>query len=392
MPAEQRGYAEKLKSGFWILRYYDPGGKRQRARTPDGKVMRFKSRTLALNHYRDVIAPGLRGEHPHVEYTLREFVPIFLERHAVGVRKRTVDTLRDRLGYAAERDSETEEDRRERERHAVKAFGDEPLRELERMADEIAAWQVHLPPRARHGIVQAFRQCLDAAVRWGHMAANPAKVAGPNPKAPRRTIRPYTRDELTVIAAELAPAYGPLPRFAAATGLRPEEWLVLERRDVDRRNGVLNVRRTLSDGAVVELAKTDRSRRQVPLTRRALDELDKIPPRLDTPLLFPAVRGGVLNLDNWRRRVWAPAIEASGIARPARIYDLRATYASESIAAGIGSDELARVMGTSVAMIEERYGVLLGGAVAAIAARQDAYDADQDRAAQQGSDSDRSDV
>ena len=34
-------------------------------------------------------------------------------------------------------------------------------------------------------------------------------------------------------------------------------------------------------------------------------------------------------------------------------------------------------MGTSVAMIEEHYGVLLGGAVAAIAARQDAYDAEQ---------------
>ena len=59
---------------------------------------------------------------------------------------------------------------------------------------------------------------------------------------------------------------------------------------------------------------------------------------------------------------------------------MRATYASESIAAGVGSDELARVMGTGVAMIEEHYGVVPGGAVAAIAARQDAYDADQDRA------------
>ena len=80
---------------------------------------------------------------------------------------------------------------------------------------------------------------------------------------------------------------------------------------MDRRNGVLTVRRTLSDGKVVELAKTDRSRRQVPLTRRALAALDEIPPRLDTRLLFPAARGGVLNIDNFRRREWAPAIEAA---------------------------------------------------------------------------------
>jgi integrase len=156
---------------------------------------------------------------------------------------------------------------------------------------------------------------------------------------------------------------------------------VLERADIDRRNGVLNLRRTLSHGEVVEFAKTHLRRRQVPLTRRALAALEEIPPRLDTPLLFAAVLGGVLNIDNFRRRVWAPAIEASGVAKPARIYDLRATYASESIAAGIGSDEPARLMGTSVAMIEEHYGVLLGGAVAAIATRQSAYDAEQDRAA-----------
>jgi integrase len=371
MPAEQRGYADRLKSGLWILRYYDAAGVRVRARTPDGAVMRFKTKTLALNHYRDVIAPGLRGDRPTTAYTFAAFVPVFLERHAVGVRGRTIATLRDRL------------------RHPLAAFGDVPLRDLERMADEIAAWQVHLPSRARHGIVQAFRQCLDAAVRWGHMRANPAKLAGPNPKTPRRMIRPFTRAEVDQIAAELAAAYRPLPVFASATGLRPEEWLVLERADLDRRNGVLNVRRTLSDGKVVELAKTDRSRRQVPLTRRALAALDELPPRLDTPLLFSTVGGGVLNLDNFRRRVWAPAVEASGVAKPARIYDMRATYASESIAAGIGSDELARVMGTSVAMIEEHYGVLLGGAVAAIAARQDAYDAEQDRAAEQASDSDR---
>ena len=43
-------------------------------------------------------------------------------------------------------------------------------------------------------------------------------------------------------------------------------------------------------------------------------------------------------------------------------------------------------------MIEEHYGVLLGGAVAAIAARQDAYDAAQDRASKKGTDDASEDV
>ena len=59
----------------------------------------------------------------------------------------------------------------------------------------------------------------------------------------------------------------------------------------------------------------------------------------------PAERGGLLNLDNFRRREWAPAIEAGAISTPARIYDLRSTFASNALAAGIDVFELARVMG-----------------------------------------------
>jgi hypothetical protein len=89
----------------------------------------------------------------------------------------------------------------------------------------------------------------------------------------------------------------------------------------------------VSSGEVVELGKTSASRRQVPLSQWALDALKALSPRLDTPLLFPALRGGVLNLDNFRRRVCAPAIEAAGIPPPACIYDLRSTFASDALAA-----------------------------------------------------------
>jgi hypothetical protein len=74
------------------------------------------------------------------------------------------------------------------------------------------------------------------------------------------------------------------------------------------------------------------------------------------------------------------AIKSAGIDTPARIYDLRSTFASNALAAGVTVFELAKVMGTSVAMIERHYGTLIGGAHAGIAGRLDALEAELERA------------
>lgn len=363
MPATQRGQAYRLGPNRWGLRYYDAAGARRR-KSP------FPSKSAALAHYRDVIEPQLHGAPTAPRLTLAEFIPVYLERHAASVRSRTIATLQQRLTYAAS------------------AFGHVPLRDLDRMAGELASWQAKLPDRSRYGIVQALRQSLEAAVRWGYMTRNPARLAGRNRQPSPRAIRVYSRAELDAIALEISAKYAVLPAFAAATGLRPEEWAATERRDVDRHAGVLNVRQTVSNGEVVDLGKTSRSRRQVPLSPRALDALDRLPLRIDTPLLFPAPNGGVLNTNNFANREWRPAIEAAGIARPARIYDMRSTFASNALAAGVSVFELARIMGTSVAMIERSYGVLLDGAGAGIASRLAAFEGGQDQTRQATADDD----
>jgi hypothetical protein len=61
---------------------------------------------------------------------MAQFVEVYLERHAASVRPRTIDVLRWRLGVATE------------------AFGDVPLRDLERMSGTVASWRAKLPERS----------------------------------------------------------------------------------------------------------------------------------------------------------------------------------------------------------------------------------------------------
>jgi integrase len=63
--------------------------------------------------------------------------------------------------------------------------------------------------------------------------------------------------------------------------------------------------------------------------------------------VFPGPRGNHINLRNFRSREWHPALDAAGV-EPRRIYDLRSTFASQALAAGVSVFELARIMGTSV--------------------------------------------
>lgn len=69
--------------------------------------------------------------------------------------------------------------------------------------------------------------------------------------------------------------------------------------------------------------------------------------------------------------VWGQRSTPRASAKPARLYDLRSTFASNALAAGITVYELARIMGTSVSMIEAHYGALLDTAHDAILDRLD---------------------
>jgi integrase len=189
--------------------------------------------------------------------------------------------------------------------------------------------------------------------------------------------------QLERLAEELAPQRRSLPILVAGTGLRPEEWLALERKDLDLKNGVLHVRRVYTDGQVKEYGKQERSLRRIPLRSRVVEALEQHPWRLDSMLVYPGDRGGHLNLHAWRRDEWTPGVDAAGL--PHRTpYSLRHTFASFAIAAGVSLFYLARLMGSSVEMIDRTYGHLLPDSEEYLRGLLDSYDAVPARTAEQG--------
>jgi integrase len=315
----------------WAFRYRTGG--RDSRRIQRGGFAREQDAIDALERELDRLRREQRTPRSH---TLAELVEVYLAQH--DVQPVTIEKLRWLLSKA------------------IAVFGDRRVGEL--TSQEIAAWRMTLSPGYRFEATQALRQTLHRAVVWGMIDINPAKVGVDNPTPRRKEQRPFESwAELEEIAAALGPRYGPMIIFAAATGLRPAEWIALEKRDINREERAVYVRRSFTRRQL-KLPKTESSLRAVPLQARALDALDRLHARDDSPLLFPGERGGYLDIYNFRPHCWRRAQRAVGIEPLRRVYDLRHTFATFALRAGISTFDLSRYMGASLTMIDRHYGHL----------------------------------
>ena len=63
-------------------------------------------------------------------------------------------------------------------------------------------------------------------------------------------------------------------------------------------------------------------------------------------------------MHNFRHRDWKPAQRLAGIAPLRRVYDLRHTFATFALRAGVSTFDVSRYMGASLTMIDRHYGHL----------------------------------
>jgi integrase len=320
----------------WSIRF--------RYRDADGKTKRgakhgFKTRNAAIA-WRN----GLKDADDPSKITAKQLFQRYLAAH--DVQKSTLENLRYRLRKFEER------------------YGRRPVSSIR--PPEIQEWSLSLEGAARFEATQAVKQALRWGVRMGFIRENPAQhVKNRTPIRPG--IQPFDSWAEVEKVASKAGDSGPLIRFLAATGLRLGEVAALTRADIDRSGSTPVVRvtkRLTKDRQIVSIPK-NRENRSVPLTPRALAALADVPPRIDTQLLFPAVKGGPLDIHNWRARVWAPALKRAKLEKRGP-YALRHTFAAEALRRGLPTYQLGRLMGTSVQMIDKHYGHLLSDSHATI--------------------------
>jgi integrase len=250
-------------------------------------------------------------------------------------------------------------------------IGDVPLRTLTRplvrafyaeveRRGRIRGGPGSLSPKSVHNLHLMLRKALEDATEDGLIPVNPARRPHGLPTR-RPEIRTWTEGELgSFLALVRGDRLRALWRTAATTGMRRGELLGTTWAALDFSARRLHVTQALSKGPRDEAPrfgapKTDAGRRAVPLdheTARILREhrrsqlqerMSAGPAYRDLELVFCREDGRPLEPDSVSQR-FARLIRRSGL--PAiRFHDLRHTFATLSLKAGIATEVVSRILG-----------------------------------------------
>jgi integrase len=190
------------------------------------------------------------------------------------------------------------------------------------------------------------------ALRRRRRRTRAAKVAA----ATAATHRYLDDGTVERLIAAVPNRYRMLIRLMWRAGLRPGEALALTVGQVDPATNELTVDRAVSSRVLGE-TKTGQVRHPIlaPSVAAALSAHIRQFSDWSDPdrLVFTTEDGDMIDLDNWRRRTWRPACEAAGV--DADVYDLRHTFCSNAVHAGVDLVSVAEAAGHSVAVLASTY-------------------------------------
>lgn len=234
-------------------------------------------------------------------------------------------------------------------------------------ANVIAAWS----EQASNRTIRAYLFDLAAAWDWAkkedvytlgdanpwHKSLNRLRKKLPPSKKPK----PFTIDELRTIAQGFRnhpnhSYYADAAIFISQTACRFGEMAALRWGNVGADYDVVNFAASVSRGHHRDTTKTGESR-AVALTQTVRDMLrSRFESSNSTPddLVFPAPKGGYMNDNRFRGKIWKPVLESCGIDYQ-KPYNLRHTGTSHAAAQGASLPEIAAQTGHSVKVLLSTY-------------------------------------
>ena len=230
--------------------------------------------------------------------------------------------------------------------HLGPKWGRMPIRSISRNKFDSWIISLGLSPRRTDKLHLVACMIFDVAVEEELLHRNPLKdVIGHRvktnlPKVPNRQVGHAISLEDLVSVARHAGKYEDYILFLGLTGARWGEFVALRVRDLNLKNGVVAINKSIAEinGRLVpsETTKTHQDR-EVQLPDFLLDRAESwISGKDPDDYLFASPTGCVLRNNNFARRIYKPALKASGI-DPIRLHDLR--WSAISIAASIGTDQ-----------------------------------------------------
>lgn len=212
------------------------------------------------------------------------------------------------------------------------------------------------------------------AIRREQVAVNPAADLD-IPRDRERPNRASSAAQVAELLVPLRPEDRTLYAAAAYSGLRRGELRALRVCDVDLKVGEIQVTRNWDDREGPISTKTESSERNVPLLavlrEHLTDHLIRTQ-RSGEDLLFARRDGNAFDPSTVNRRV-ATAWRRAGL-EPVTLHDLRHTFASLLIDAGINLKAVSEYMGhSSITITVDRYGHLLPGSRDEVRAAMDDY-------------------
>lgn len=194
-----------------------------------------------------------------------------------------------------------------------------------------------LEPSSVQRILNVFRSSLSSAVDAEILVANPADRV--RVKVGEKDVRRYlTQDEARALLAQFSGVDLAMVSTLLYCGLRWGEMAGLQSSRV--RGGSIRVAEVW-DTSERELKAYPKGRsiRDVPVPPHLAQLLP-----LNGRMVFSKPNEPIPDYSNWRKSVWLPAVDRAQIG-PTKIHDLRHTYASWLLQAGVPLAEVGRLLG-----------------------------------------------